>query len=80
MIDIKTDTKRSRWKNQIRNLPITIDDINRAETIYGPQIPIIKGRAVGRRPELHFQHPLPTPPLPPTLVVFIPFLLVEVGG
>ena len=53
MIDINTDNKKSRWKNQIRNLPITIDNINREETIYGPHIPIIQVKAIRRSPKHH---------------------------
>ena len=44
--------KEAIQNNQIRNFPITTDDISRAEAIYGPQIPIIQGRSIRRRPVL----------------------------
>ena len=60
MIDINTDNKKSRWKNQIRNLPITIDNINRAEKIY---VTIIEVKAIRMRPEHHKTTPrIPLPP------------------
>ena len=45
--------KEAIQKNQIRNCLITTDDISRAEAIYGPQIPIIQGKAIRRIPEHH---------------------------
>ena len=49
-------------KNLIINWPITIDNIDRAEAIYIPQIPIIKGKAIITRPEYH--KTIPRIPLP----------------
>ena len=47
------DPKKSVQRNQIRNCPITTDDIIRAEAIYAPQIRIIKGKSIIRIPEHH---------------------------
>ena len=38
-------------KNQIINIPVTIDNINQAEAFYGSYIPIIQGQAIIMRPE-----------------------------
>ena len=38
-------------KNQIINIPVTIDNINQAEAFYGSYIPIIQGQAIRMRPE-----------------------------
>ena len=38
-------------KNQIRNIPVTIDNINQAEAFYISYIPIIQGKAIIMRPE-----------------------------
>ena len=54
--------KESVGENQIRNFPITIDDINRAEKIYEPHIHIIIGKSFIRRPEYHTTTPnIPLP-------------------
>jgi hypothetical protein len=37
--------------NLIVNCNVTVDDVNRAEAIYGPQVPLLKGKMVRRRPE-----------------------------
>ena len=34
------------------NFPITVDDINRAEKIYGPNITALKGKTVRSKPEV----------------------------
>ena len=49
--------KESIQNNQIRNCPITSDDISRAEAIYGHQIPIIQFKAIRRIPEHHKTNP-----------------------
>ena len=36
--------------NFIKNCPVTVDDINTAEKIYGPNIGTLKGKSVRRRP------------------------------
>jgi hypothetical protein len=41
--------------NQLRNCDVTVDDVNRADAIYGPAVAILKGKTVRRRPE-HTQH------------------------
>jgi hypothetical protein len=50
--------------NQLRNCNTTVDDINRAEAIYGPTVAMLKGKTVRKRPE-HTQHrtrvPIPAP-------------------
>ena len=33
------------------NCAVTVDDISRADAIYGPSLPILKGKIVRRRPE-----------------------------
>ena len=49
---------------QIRNCPITTDDIIIAETIDDPQIPIIKGKSIRRISEYHKTIPrIPFTPL-----------------
>ena len=57
--------KEAIQKNQIINCPITTDGIIRAEAIYGPQIPIIKGKAI-RRSSDHY-NTTPRIPLPPPM-------------
>lgn len=37
-------------KNQIINCPMTIEDVKRGEAIYGPQIPLLKGKMVRKQP------------------------------
>ena len=39
--------------NQITNCPLTVDDVSRAEAIYGPLVPLLQGKMVRRRPA-HF--------------------------
>jgi hypothetical protein len=36
--------------NQIRNLPITLDDINIAEKIFGPDVGALKGKTTRTKP------------------------------
>ena len=62
---INTYPKRSQSKNQIRNWPITTDNINISESIYGPQISIIQGKTIIRSPEHH--KTIPRIPLPPCM-------------
>jgi hypothetical protein len=45
------DLKAIISSNQIMNCPVTIDDIDRAETIYGPSVSILKGKTTRRTPE-----------------------------
>jgi hypothetical protein len=45
------DMKAIVQSNQLANCPITIDDIERAETIYGPSVPILKGKTTRRTPD-----------------------------
>jgi hypothetical protein len=45
------DLKAIISSNQIANCPITVSDVDRAETIYGPSLPILKGKTVRRTPE-----------------------------
>ena len=37
--------------NQIANCPVTVDDIDRAEKIYGPSVAILKGKSVRKTPK-----------------------------
>ena len=50
--------------NQLRNCNTTVDDINRAEALYGPTVAMLKGKTVRKRTE-HTQHrarvPIPAP-------------------
>ena len=60
----KKTLKEAIQKNQIRNFLTTTNDISRSEAIYGPQIPIIKGKAIRRSTEHHKIIPrIPLPPL-----------------
>jgi len=45
------DLKTLVQSNQLANCPVTIDDIERAETIYGPSIATLKGKTTRRTPE-----------------------------
>ena len=45
------DLKELIASNQIINCSVTVADVNRAEAIYGPQVPLLKGKMVRRRPE-----------------------------
>ena len=45
------DLKAIVSSNQLANCPITVDDIERAETIYGPSVPILKGKTTRRSPD-----------------------------
>ena len=45
-----TDFKKYIRNNFIHNSPVTIDDINRAETIYGPHIALLKGKMTRKTP------------------------------
>ncbi len=61
-----TDYKHYLATNQINDCPISIDDISRAEAIYGPLVPLCKGKMVRKRPQ-HSANikriPLPPPVL-----------------
>jgi hypothetical protein len=68
--------------NQLRNCDTTVDDINRAEAIYGPQLPMLKGKTVRKRQE-HTKHrarvPIPSPILEqhPEVRLFMDFFFVN---
>ena len=56
------DFKKYVEENQIRNCPITVDDINRAETIYGKPAPLLQGKLTRIHPSsLGQNQPLPLP-------------------
>ena len=56
--------KEAIQKNQIRNFPITTNDIIREESIYDPQLPIIQGKSIIRIKEHHKTTPrISLPPL-----------------
>ena len=56
--------KQSFRNNQIRNYPITTDNISRPESIYSPQIKPIQGKEIRRIIEHHKTIPkIPLPPL-----------------
>jgi len=48
------DLRRYIKNNLIVNYPVTIDDINRAEAIYGSQVALLKGKTVRQSPEHNF--------------------------
>ena len=48
--------------NLIHNTKVNVDDINRAETIYGPALPLLQGKMTRVRPE--FAGKIPTVTLP----------------
>ena len=56
-----SDFKYYVSKNCIRNSPVTLDDINRAEVIYGPAKPLLEGKMVRRRPPKHRIERVPLP-------------------
>ena len=44
----------------IRNCPITVDDINRSESIYGKSVPLLQGKLTRKHPSsLGQNQPLP---------------------
>lgn len=45
------DLKAIVASNQIANCPVSISDIERAEAIYGPSVPILKGKTTRRSPD-----------------------------
>ena len=45
-----SDLKRIIQSNQIVNCPVTTDDINRANKIFGPSLPILKGKTTRHAP------------------------------
>ena len=49
-------------RNQLRNCPVTVGDIDRADAIYGPAVPLLKGNTVRKRPE--HVHEIERIPLP----------------
>jgi len=57
----KADLKRYVKNNLIVNCPVTIDDINRAEAIYGSQVALLKGKTVRQSPEHNFVKRVQTP-------------------
>ena len=45
------DLKAILASNQIANCPVTVEDVDRAEIIYGPSVLILKGKTTRRSPE-----------------------------
>ena len=45
------DLKTIIESNQLANCPVSSDDVERAEIIYGPSVPILKGKTTRRTPE-----------------------------
>ena len=67
--------------NHINNCPVTVDDVNRATFIYGPAVPLLKGKMTRkhpRPPNLQYT-PLPSQILHqhPTLQLYIDFFFVN---
>ena len=57
----KTSLEHSVLHGHILNCPVTIDDIRRAELIYGPDIAFLKGHSVEEKEERHVPTFVPTP-------------------
>ena len=57
----KTSLEHSVLHGHILNCPVTIDDIRRAELIYGPDIAFLKGHSVEEKDERHVPAFVPTP-------------------
>ena len=50
--------------NLINNCEVTVDDINRAEIVYGLSVPYLQGRMVQCKPEVHDKiEKIPLPPM-----------------
>ena len=50
--------------NLLNNCPITTDDVSRAEAIYGPPVPYLKGHTIRRKPQAHDKiEKIPLPPM-----------------
>ena len=59
--------KLSTTENHIKNLPINSDDINRANTIYGPPLPILEGKMTWTAPQ----------PIDPKKLVSLPDYILQ---
>jgi hypothetical protein len=56
-----SDFKSYVSNNCIRNSPVTLDDINRADIIYGPAKPLLAGKMVRTQPKGHQIERVPLP-------------------
>jgi hypothetical protein len=56
------DLKNIIKANLIANCPVTTSDIDRAEQIYGPSVPILKGKTVRRAPKAVMSDYIAVPP------------------
>jgi len=69
-------------ENLIVNCTVTVDNVNRAEAIYGPQKPLLQGKMVRERPEHHANIPriqIPAPILEhhPTDEINMDFMFIN---
>jgi hypothetical protein len=56
-----SDFKYYISNNCIRNSPVTLDDINQAEIIYGPAKPLLEGKMIQKQPPKHWIKRVPLP-------------------
>ena len=56
------DLKAIIASNQVENCPVTVDNVEHAEKIYGPSIPILKGKTVHQAPILVISDYIAVPP------------------